>query len=108
MRLDRSAAHKLTLLAALFLLAFLAPRAAHAQNNANPICACQIPTGPPNPHPYLVGYLPFYRGLDWVAYAPTIDFTKMTHLDLAFLNPPMCKDNACTAQSDMTLTSKNL
>jgi len=66
-----------------------------------------IPNGPPNPHPYLVGYLPFYKGLDWVAYAPKIDFNKMTHLNLAFLNPPDC-GGPCTAQSDMGLTANKL
>ncbi len=66
-----------------------------------------IPNGPPNPHPYLVGYLPFYKGLDWVAYAPKIDFTKMTHLNLAFLNPPDCA-GPCTEKSDMVLTSNKL
>jgi len=67
-----------------------------------------IPNGPPNPHPYLVGYLPFYKGWDWVAYAPKIDFTKMTHLDLAFINPPACKPAPCTAQSDMTFGANKL
>ncbi len=32
---------------------------------------------------------------------------KMTHLDLAFLNPPLC-DGPCTAKSDMTISEKNL
>ncbi len=66
-----------------------------------------IPNGPPNPHPYLVGYLPFYKGLDWVAYAPKIDFNKMTHLNLAFLNPPDCA-GPCTDKSDMGLTANKL
>jgi chitinase len=71
-----------------------------AQNAA--ICPCQIPNGPPNPHPYLVGYLGVYKNADWTAVAKTLDFNKMTHLNLAFINPPIC-NGACTAQSDMTL-----
>src|SRR5438876_739073 len=70
--------------------------------NTNAICQCQIPDGPPNPHPYLVGYLGVYKNLDWSAVAKTLDFTRMTHLNLAFINPPICT-SACTAQSDMTL-----
>jgi hypothetical protein len=71
--------------------------------NAAP-CACQIPDGPPNPDPYLVGYLGVYKNLDWSAVAKTLDFEKMTHLNLAFVNPPLC-DGACTAKSDMTLAA---
>lgn len=68
----------------------------------NPPCDCAIPNGPPNPHPYLVGYLGVYRPTDWVAVAKTLDYTKMTHLNLAFINPPLC-NGPCTPQSDMTL-----
>jgi len=75
---------------------------APAQHNRNPPCACEIPNGPPNPHPYLVGYLGVYHPADWVALAKTLDFTRMTHLNLAFINPPLC-NGPCTAQSDMTL-----
>jgi len=67
-------------------------------------CPCQIPDGPPNPHPYLVGYLGVYKNLDWLAVAKTLDFTRMTHLNLAFVNPPLCT-GPCTAQSDMTLAA---
>ena len=69
---------------------------------AQTVCQCQIPDGPPNPHPYLVGYLGVYKNADWAAVAKTLDFTKMTHLNLAFVNPPICA-GPCTAQSDMTL-----
>jgi len=72
-----------------------------AQNTAA-TCACQIPNGPPNPKPYLVGYLGVYKNLDWVAAARTLDFNRMTHLNLAFINPPQC-DGACTRNSDLTL-----
>ena len=69
---------------------------------AQTVCQCQIPDGPPNPHPYLVGYLGVYKNADWVVVAKALDFTKMTHLNLAFINPPICA-GPCTAQSDMTL-----
>jgi chitinase len=69
---------------------------------AQTVCQCQIPDGPPNPHPYLVGYLGVYKNADWVAVAKGLDFTKMTHLNLAFINPPICA-GPCTAQSDMAL-----
>lgn len=88
----------LTALAVLTLTAAVAP----AQQNRSVLCACEIPNGPPNPHPYLVGYLGVYRPADWPALAKTLDFTKMTHLDLAFINPPLC-NGPCTPQSDMTL-----
>ena len=86
----------------LFALGVFGATAAHTQNRDTPVCPCQIPDGPPNPHPYLVGYLGVYKNLDWIAVARTLDFTKMTHLNLAFINPPICA-GACTAQSDMTL-----
>ena len=82
-------------------VALLSAPAIRAQNAATP-CACQIPNGPPNPRPYLVGYLGVYKNLDWVAVAKTLDFNKMTHLNLAFINPPLC-DGTCTTQSDLTL-----
>src|SRR5437588_11746314 len=81
----------------LFALTFVRAAVASAQ-----VCPCQIPAGPPNPHPYLVGYLGVYKNLDWTAVAKTVDFNKMTHLNLAFINPPLCT-GACTVQSDMTL-----
>ncbi|HEX4022087.1 MAG TPA: glycosyl hydrolase family 18 protein [Acidobacteriaceae bacterium] len=93
---------KLRNLAILAFLALITVVAAPAQQSHNGICACEIPNGPPNPHPYLVGYLGVYHPDDWVAVAKTLDFTKMTHLNLAFINPPLC-DGPCTAQSDMTL-----
>jgi len=90
---------KLHLLSSLLLLAVTGTIS--AQQNA-PICACQIPNGPPNSNPYMVGYLGVYKNQDWAAYIKTFDFTKMTHLNLAFVNPPLCK-GPCTAQSDMAL-----
>lgn len=78
-----------------------------AQTSATTACACEIPSGPPNPHPHLVGYLPLYKGLDWVAFVRKLDFTGMTELNLAFLNPPLCPAR-CTAHDDMTLTAPKL
>jgi GH18 family chitinase len=86
------------------VLAGLAAFAAPATAQTRDICACDIPNGTPNPHPYLVGYLGVYKNADWNAIAKTLDFTKMTHLNLAFVNPPLCV-GACTAQSDMTLAA---
>ena len=64
----------LTALAVMTLSAALSP----AQQNRNSLCVCEIPNGPPNQHPYLVGYLGVYKPMDWVSYAKTLDFTKMT------------------------------
>jgi chitinase len=89
-------------LALVFAVGVLGAPAVVAQNRDTGVCACQIPDGPPNLHPYLVGYLGVYKNLDWTAVARTLDFTRMTHLDLAFINPPTCV-GACTAQSDLTL-----
>jgi chitinase len=98
---DKTICKKLSCLGVLALLVF-ATGMAPAQHRHNPPCPCAIPNGPPNPHPYLVGYLGVYRPADWVSLAKTLDFTRMTHLNLAFINPPLC-DGPCTAQSDMTL-----
>jgi len=87
--------------ALVFGLSVLCATVLSAQNT-NSFCACQIPDGPPNPRPYLVGYLGVYKNMDWLAYAQTLDFTRMTHLNLAFINPPMCA-GTCTADSDLTL-----
>jgi GH18 family chitinase len=53
--------------------------------------------------PRLVIYLPNYKGVAWSGYAGSISFTKMTHLNLAFGNPPKCKGN-CTVGSDTTFS----
>jgi chitinase len=55
--------------------------------------------------PKLVEYLPNYKGVAWSTYVPSINFTKMTHLNLAFCNPPKC-NGTCTASSDMTFSIK--
>ena len=67
-----------------------------------------LPNGPPNPHPYLVGYLPVYKNMDWAAYMQKMDFTRMTHLNLAFVNPPKCDPAPCTAKSNMTFGARSL
>jgi len=86
---------------AVFALTLASPKA-HAQQNRPAPCACEIPNGPPNPHPYLIGYLGVYAQKDWPTLIKTLDYTKMTHLDLAFINPPDCGPNGCTTKSDMT------
>ncbi|MGD0800371.1 MAG: glycosyl hydrolase family 18 protein [Terracidiphilus sp.] len=50
----------------------------------------------------LVGYLPDYDG-SYADFAASLNFNKMTHLDLAFGDPPVC-GGACTASSDMTFS----
>ncbi len=59
--------------------------------------------GSPTSTTRLVGYLPNYNGsyADW---AKKLDFAKMTHLNLAFADPPTCK-GGCTASSDMTFST---
>lgn len=52
--------------------------------------------------PRLVGYLPDYHA-SYATYATTLDFTRMTHLILAFGHAPLCS-GTCTAESDMTLS----
>lgn len=56
----------------------------------------------PSHRPLLVGYLPDYDG-SYADFAQTLDFTKMTHLYLAFGLPPWC-NGTCTASSDMTFS----
>jgi GH18 family chitinase len=50
----------------------------------------------------LVGYLPNYEG-SYAHFAKTLDFTKMTHLNLIPALPPKCHGR-CTADSDMTFS----
>jgi hypothetical protein len=55
----------------------------------------------PNPTgPRLVGYLPDYDG-SYATFATTLNFSKMTNLDLCFALPPACS-GGCTASSNMT------
>jgi hypothetical protein len=55
-----------------------------------------------NAGPRLVGYLPDYDG-SYATFAQTLNFNKMTHLNLAFGLPPVC-NGTCTASSDMTFS----
>jgi len=50
--------------------------------------------------PRLVGYLPDWEG-SYTTFASTLNFSKMTHLALAFGAPPPCT-GTCTASSNMT------
>jgi len=50
----------------------------------------------------LVGYLPDYNG-SYADYAKSIDFSKMTHVNFAFVNPPTCK-GTCSSSSDMSFS----
>ena len=106
------------ILAALALTIALAAHAQRAQDGPMPLPAgarlipsttttttqIVLPGGPANPNAMLVGYLPNYKGVHWAAYVDKIDFTKMTHMNLAFGNPPKCNPAPCTAQSDMTFS----
>jgi GH18 family chitinase len=56
----------------------------------------------PNPNARLVGYVSCYNG-SYAARAATLDFSKMTHLLLAFGTTKKC-DGACTASSEMTIS----
>lgn len=55
--------------------------------------------------PLLVGYLPAYKGASLVNFIQSQDLARMTHLDLAFGNPPKC-NGVCTLQSDMEFSLK--
>jgi hypothetical protein len=50
----------------------------------------------------LVGYLPDWDS-NYATDATTLNFSKMTHLDLSFGLPPSC-NGACTAQSNMAFS----
>ena len=54
----------------------------------------------PASSPLLVGYVPAYKGVSLANSIRSLDLTRMTHLNLAFGNPPKC-DGACTSQSEM-------
>ena len=50
--------------------------------------------------PLLVAYFPAYKGDAFNNYASKLDFRKMTHLNLAFGNPPKC-EGKCDSHSNM-------
>lgn len=62
-----------------------------------------LPVPAPSPAPLLVGYLPAYKGAGLASAVQHLDLTGVTHLNLAFGNPPRC-DHSCTPQSDMTFS----
>jgi chitinase len=55
--------------------------------------------------PAFVVYVAGYREIPFSTYARTMDFAKMTHINIAFGNPPKC-DGACTAKSNMDFSVK--
>lgn len=55
--------------------------------------------------PLLVAYLADYKGVSFSDYARSLDFTGVTHLNLAFGDPPKC-DGVCTIHSDMNFSFK--
>ena len=59
---------------------------------------------PPASSTRLVGYLPNYNGsyADWAA---KLNFSKMTHLNLAFADVPACASSTCTSNDDMTFST---
>src|SRR5882724_11802636 len=61
-----------------------------------------IGSGPSTPSSLLVGYIPDYNG-SYASYARSINFSKVTHLNLAFGNPPKCS-GTCTASSNMNFS----
>jgi chitinase len=61
-------------------------------------------TPEPTP-PRLIGYLPGYTAISYTDYAQKIDFSGITHLNLAFGNPPKC-NGACTSVSKMNFSIK--
>ena len=61
-----------------------------------------IGSGPSTPSSLLVGYIPDYNG-SYATYARSINFSKVTHLNLAFGNPPKC-NGTCTASSNMNFS----
>src|SRR5271170_7026905 len=51
---------------------------------------------------HLVGYLPDYGG-NFATFAQTINFSKMTELNICFVNPPTC-NGGCSSSSNMTFS----
>lgn len=66
----------------------------------NSCFAYQAPAPSAPSSPLLVGYFPCYQGVAFSDYASKLDFRKMTHLNLAFGNPPKC-NGVCDSHSDM-------
>lgn len=75
-----------------------APSLTAVSNPTCPSTSTQMPAL--NPAPFLVGYFFADKGKHYADYAKQINFTKMTHLNLAFGVPPKC-DGVCNAGSNM-------
>ena len=72
----------------------------HAQQTASTI---PPPSLAPAIKPLLVGYVPAYNGSSLAGSITGLDLSRITHLNIAFGNPPQCS-GPCTAQSDMTFS----
>lgn len=71
-------------------------------------CLCSTTFGAPAPasaSPRLICYVPGYTGISYTEYARRIDLSGITHLNLAFGDPPRC-DGACTSLSNMDFSIK--
>lgn len=88
---------KLSLLPALSVLICMP---GHAQQIAVPI---PPPSLAPAVKPLLVGYVPAYNGAGLAGSLIGLDLSRITHLNIAFGNPPEC-GGPCTAQSDTTFS----
>jgi chitinase len=79
----------------------MAPTLAASPNSVCPPAGPQA--FPPNPNPRLVEYFFLDKGKHYSDYANQLNFEKMTHLNLAFGDPPKC-NGVCAANSDMTFS----
>jgi chitinase len=71
---------------------------------SRPVCPPVVAQAfPPNPAPRLVEYFFLDKGKHYSEYAKQVNFTKMTHLNVAFGDPPKCS-GVCTVSSDMTFS----
>jgi len=59
---------------------------------------------PPASATRLVGYLPNYNGT-YAEWATKINFSKMTHLNIAFADVPACAASTCTSNDSMTFST---
>jgi chitinase len=80
-----------------------APAATAPSLAAAPNCPPEKQAFPPNPAPRLVEYFFVDKGKHYADYAKQVNFGKMTHLNLAFGDPPKC-NGVCTSNSDMTFS----
>jgi GH18 family chitinase len=71
----------------------------HAQTPPMPPVASS-PAGAPLPAPHLIAYLFAGKESNYTTLLKTLQFGKITDLDLAFADPPQCQ-GVCTSASDM-------